>query len=153
MSPDSWLDTTLGKEAEVAIGRTPRRNQKSFWDPARLSKNRWATIADIQSRYIGETSEYISDLGVQHSNARLVPAGTLLLSFKLSLGRAAITSRAMYTNEAIAAFYPNGRATTEYLYYLLPTLALEEASRPCRQGSDVEQVEAEGAQTVPPTSS
>ena len=34
----------------------------------------------------------------------------------------------MYTNEAIAAFYPNGRATTEYLYYLLPTLALEESS-------------------------
>ena len=50
------------------------------------------------------------------------------MSFKLTLGRAAITSKPMYTNEAIAAFYPTGRARTDYLYYLLPTLALEESS-------------------------
>ena len=47
------------------------------------------------------------------------------MSFKLSLGRAAITATPMYTNEAIAALYPNDLATTEYLYYALPTLALE----------------------------
>ena len=128
MVPDGWWDTTLEQVAEVAIGKTPARNEKSLWDPEKTTQNRWATIADIQSRYISETSEHISDLGVQHSNARLVPAGTLLMSFKLTLGRAAITARPMYTNEAIAAFYPDGRATTEYLYYLLPTLALEESS-------------------------
>ncbi len=128
MTPDGWAETALEQVAEVAIGRTPARNEKSFWDPGKTTQNRWATIADIQSRYISETSEHISDLGVEHSNARLVPAGTLLMSFKLTLGRAAITSKPMYTNEAIAAFYPNGRTTTEYLYYLLPTLALEESS-------------------------
>ena len=128
MVPEGWDETTLEQVAEVAIGRTPARNEKSFWDPGKTTQNRWATIADIQSRYISETSEHISDLGIQHSNARLVPAGTLLMSFKLTLGRATITSKPMYTNEAIAAFYPNDRATTEYLYYLLPTLALEDSS-------------------------
>ena len=128
MAPETWLHTTLGEVAEVAIGRTPARNQNAFWDSAKTTRNRWATIADIQSKFIGETSEYISERGVQHSKARIVPAGTLLMSFKLSLGRVAITSRPIYTNEAIAAFYPNGIAKTEYLYYLLPTLALEESS-------------------------
>ena len=128
MTPSGWCATTVRQVAEVAIGRTPARNEKSYWDREKTTQNRWATIADIKRKLIGETSEHISDLGVQRSNARLVPPGTLLMSFKLTLGRAAITSRSMYTNEAIAAFYPNGLADTEYLYYLFPTLALEESS-------------------------
>ena len=128
MTPSGWCATTVRQVAEVAIGRTPARNEKSYWDREKTTQNRWATIADIKRKFIGETSEHISDLGVQRSNARLVPPGTLLMSFKLTLGRAAITSRSMYTNEAIAAFYPNGLADTEYLYYLFPTLALEESS-------------------------
>ena len=128
MTPDGWFQTRLDQVAEIEIGRTPARNQQSYWDPAKTTKNRWATIADIKRKSIGETSEHISDLGVQHSNSRLVPTDTLLMSFKLSLGRVALTSAPMYTNEAIAAFYPNGLAITEYLYYLLPTLALEESS-------------------------
>ena len=128
MTPDGWKQTTLGQVAEVAIGKTPARKEKIYWDPVKSTENRWATIADLKRRYVGETSEHISDLGIQHSNSRLVPAGTLLMSFKLTLGRAAITSTPMYTNEAIAAFYPNCLAMTQYLYYLLPTLALEESS-------------------------
>ena len=128
MTPSGWCATTVRQVAEVAIGKTPARNEKSYWDREKTTQNRWATIADIKRKFIGETSEHISDLGVQRSNARLVPPGTLLMSFKLTLGRAAITSRSMYTNEAIAAFYPNGLADTEYLYYLFPTLALEKSS-------------------------
>ncbi len=95
---------------------------------SQTTQNRWATISDMKNKYIDDTCEYISDIGAKASNARLVPTGTLLMSFKLSLGRVAITSQPIYTNEAIAAFYPNYRATTEYLYYLLPTLALQESS-------------------------
>ena len=150
MVPDGWAETALEQVAEVAIGKTPARKETSFWDPAKTTQNRWATIADIQSRYISETSEHISDLGVQHSNARLVPAGTLLMSFKLTLGRAAITSKPMYTNEAIAAFYPNGRATTEYLYYLLPTLALEESSDRAVKGRTLNKAKLRGLRLALP---
>ena len=152
MTPDSWCQTTLEQVADIAIGKTPARNEKSYWDPGKTTQNRWATIADIKSKFIGETTEYISDLGVQHSNARLVPEGTLLMSFKLSLGRAAITSTSMYTNEAIAAFYPNGLADTEYLYYLLPTLALEESSDRAVKGRTLNKTKLRALQLVlPPT--
>ena len=150
MTPDGWVQTTLEQVADVAIGRTPARDEKSNWDPGKTTQNRWATIANIKGKFIGETTEYISDLGVQHSNARLVPPGTLLMSFKLSLGRVAITSTPMYTNEAIAAFYPNGLANTEYLYYLLPTLALEESSDRAVKGQTLNKAKLRALQLVLP---
>ena len=55
MTSDGWDKTALELVAEVAIGKTPARNEKSFWDPGKTTQNRWATIADIQSRYISET--------------------------------------------------------------------------------------------------
>ena len=125
MAPESWKRTELGRVADISIGKTPSRKNQTYWDPDKVTSNRWATIADLKSRHISDTSEYISDLGVQMSKSRIVPAGTLLMSFKLSIGRVAITSTALYTNEAIAAFYPTDQATPQYLYYLLPTLALE----------------------------
>lgn len=118
----------MDQVAEIAIGRTPPRKEKPCWDPDKKTENRWATIADLQSKFVDQTTEHISDLGVRQSKSRLVPMGTLLMSFKLSIGRAAITAAPMYTNEAIAAFYPKRSATTEYLYYLLPTLPLVESS-------------------------
>ena len=128
MTPDGWRETSLGEIARVEIGRTPARKEKSYWDPEKTTNNRWATIRDVKSKFVGETAEHISEIGVRHSRAQLVPTGTLLMSFKLTLGRAAITSYPMYTNEALAAFYHNNGASTEYLYYLLPNLALEESS-------------------------
>ena len=128
MTPDRWRETSLGEIARVEIGRTPARKEKSYWDPEKTTNNRWATIRDVKSKFVGETAEHISEIGVRHSRAQLIPTGTLLMSFKLTLGRAAITSYPMYTNEALAAFYHNNGASTEYLYYLLPNLALEESS-------------------------
>ena len=72
------------------------------------------------------------------------------MSFKLSLGRVAITSTPMYTNEAIAAFYPNGLANTEYLYYLLPTLALEESSDRAVKGQTLNKAKLRALQLVLP---
>ena len=128
MTPDGWRETSLGEIARVEIGRTPARKEKSYWDPEKTTNNRWATIRDVKSKFVGETAEHISEIGVRHSRAQRIPTGTLLMSFKLTLGRAAITSYPMYTNEALAAFYHNNGASTEYLYYLLPNLALEESS-------------------------
>ena len=128
MTPDGWRETSLGEIARVEIGRTPARKEKSYWDPEKTTNNRWATIRDVKSKFVGETAEHISEIGVRHSRAQLIPTGTLLMSFKLTLGRAAITSYPMYTNEALAAFYHNNGASTEYLYYLLPNLALEKSS-------------------------
>ena len=150
-APAGWHEAKLEEVAEVAIGGTPARKEKAFWEPTKLTGNRWASIADLKSKFIGDTSEYISDLGVQRSNVKLVPEGTLLMSFKLSLGRVAITAQPIYTNEAIAAFYPNDKAETEFLYYLLPTLALEGSSDVAVKGKTLNKAKLRALRLTLPT--
>ena len=74
--------------------------------------------------YIEDSEEKITDEAVRNSNVKLLPKGTLLFSFKLTVGKVAITRKDLYTNEAIAGIIPNkNKILTKYLYYLLPTLA------------------------------
>ena len=71
----------------------------------------------MHQRTISDTAEKISNSGVKHSNAKLQPKGTVLLSFKLTIGRVAIAGVPLYTNEAIAGLKPTKNLTSEYLYY------------------------------------
>ena len=70
----------------------------------------WVSIKDLGSygRFVGRTKETISELGRIESGIKQVPANTLLMSFKLSLGKTSITTRPIYTNEAIMAFLDKG---------------------------------------------
>ena len=107
------------------MGRTPARANRAYWDPERNTGNAWVSIADLsrsEGGVVDDTKEYLSDAG-----AELVPeveSGTLLLSFKLSLGKLAFAGRDLRTNEAIAAL-PIARPDLilkEYLYYFLESV-------------------------------
>lgn len=111
----------LGKLVTITIGKTPPRGDHTLWDRDKEGDNAWLSIRDLQvldGREAVDSSEYISDEG-----ARLfkpVPRGTLLVSFKLTLGRLAFAGRDIYTNEAIAALHNDEKTiTNEYLYYYL----------------------------------
>ena len=107
------------KEAfDLQMGKTPARNNVEFWD----GTHKWISIADLGNtgKYINSTKERISDEGVEASGIKMVPKGTVIMSFKLSIGKTAITSEDMYTNEAIMAFL-NKRTyeiDVDYLYHL-----------------------------------
>ena len=70
--------------------------------------------------YIDDSSQYITDKAIKEN--KLLPAGTLLFSFKLTIGKVAITKNPLYTNEAIAGLVVNDPIIRKYLYYILPTL-------------------------------
>jgi type I restriction enzyme S subunit len=116
----------LGEICHIQIGGTPSRKEGQFWDVTKATLNRWASIADLKEKYLHETAEYISESGVQHSNVKPIPANTVLYSFKLSIGRRAITKIPVYTNEAIAALIPKKELDTEYLYYALEVANYED---------------------------
>ena len=75
------------------------------------------------NKHITETKETLSELGVKHSNVKLIKSGSLLFSFKLTVGRMAFAGCDLYTNEAIACFEPNENIDLIYLYYILPYIA------------------------------
>jgi type I restriction enzyme, S subunit len=111
-----WKKDRLGKLCSISIGGTPARANPVYWDTAKTGSNLWASIKDLRNRFVTETEEQITDAGVRHSNAKLVKAGTVLMSFKLTIGRVAFAGRDLYTNEAIAAFETE-QADSTFLYY------------------------------------
>jgi type I restriction enzyme S subunit len=113
--PEGWTAGRLGAICSIEIGGTPARDIPEYWDPARDTDNAWVSIRDMRRRVINETAEQISDAGIKHSNVKLQPPGTVLLSFKLTIGRVAVAGVPLYTNEAIAGLKPRG-LLAEYLY-------------------------------------
>lgn len=99
----SWTHSTLGQECSILIGGTPNRNRPDYWDVSKKTANHWVAISDLVGRFISSTAERISSEGVKHSNVKFVRKGSVLLSFKLTIGRTAIANVDLYTNEAIAA--------------------------------------------------
>jgi type I restriction enzyme, S subunit len=114
--PTGWTRGRLGEKCSIEIGGTPSRNAPDYWDTSKETPNLWVSIRDLNQRVISQTSERISDLGVKHSNVKLQAEGTILLSFKLTIGRVAIAGCPLYTNEAIAGLQ-SSKITHEYLYH------------------------------------
>lgn len=109
----------LSDAFDLQMGKTPSRNTPQYWG----GTNKWVSIADIgnSNKYINSTKECITDEGVKESGIKVVPKGTVIMSFKLSLGKTAITSEDMYTNEAIMAFIDKHKYSidTDFLFHLL----------------------------------
>lgn len=114
--PPGWVQARLGEKCSIEIGGTPSRNVAEYWDEQKQTENVWVSIRDLNQRVITDTAEHISDLGVAHSNAKLQPEGTVLLSFKLTIGRVAFAGRKLYTNEAIAGLRSR-EIGHDFLYY------------------------------------
>ena len=121
-APETWTEKSLGELCEVTIGGTPSRAEPRYWSNEDGGFP-WVSIADLRSGRVERTKEFISEAGIQNSNVKLVPRGTVLMSFKLTIGRTAVAGRDLYTNEAIAAFQPRSDVDRKFLFYWLPYLA------------------------------
>ena len=103
---------------ELQIGKTPSRNKSEYWNGV----YKWVSISDIgnSEKYVYSTRELITDKGIIDSGIKVIPKGTVIMSFKLSIGKTAITTEDMYTNEAIVAFIDKKKIPIDidYLYYL-----------------------------------
>ena len=108
----------LRQAFDLQMGKTPARNRPNYWN----GDHKWISIADIGNagKFLTKTKESITEAGIDGSGIKVVPQGTVIMSFKLSIGKTAITSEDMYTNEAIMAFIDNGKFAidTDYLYHL-----------------------------------
>ena len=102
------------------MGKTPARNNDKYWN---TKDYKWISIADLTStdKYINNTKEYISRSAVKESGIKIIPANTVVMSFKLSIGKTAILCEDMYSNEAIMAFHDKHivELLPEYIYYLI----------------------------------
>ena len=115
-----WESARLGDLCKIDIGKTPSRGVSRYWDKGRETDNVWLSIADLtqsQGGQICDSKEYVSNEAAR--SLKLVKAGTLLMSFKLSIGKMSVAGRDLFTNEAIAALtILNSKVMSrEYLQY------------------------------------
>ena len=122
MIPKGWEVKKSSDIANVNIGKTPPRKEKECFtlDP---DDYKWISIKDLgnSGAYIFDSSEYLTKESIEKYNVKVVPDNTVVLSFKLTIGRVSITCGQMTTNEAIAHFNLSNKSkiTTEYLYLYL----------------------------------
>ena len=104
----------------ITIGKTPPRKEPE-WFSKNTNDIKWISISDMGNcgLYISDSSEYLVPDSISKFNVKIVPDNTVLLSFKLTVGRIAITDGEMATNEAIAHFGTDKKEINEYLYYYL----------------------------------
>jgi type I restriction enzyme S subunit len=109
---------TLGEVCEFSIGGTPSRNVNEYY---KNGTHLWASVRELNGGYIYDTTEKITDLGVEKSSVKLFVKDTILFSFKLSIGKTAIVGTPLYTNEAIAGILSKNVSVLDnkYLYYYL----------------------------------
>ena len=101
---------------KIKLGGTPNSKVGIYYG----GENSWVQISDMKKNIILETKKKITDIAVKNSNVKLIKKGTILYSFKLSIGKIAYAGKDLYTNEAIAGFdITSDKILKEYLYYLL----------------------------------
>ena len=120
--PSDWKIDLANQIAEIYIGRTPSRKDFECFTTCKKDK-KWVSIKDIghSNEYIFDTSEYLTENAIKKYNVPLIPKDTIILSFKLTVGKVTITTEEMTSNEAIAQFQIKDKELipTNYLFLYL----------------------------------
>ena len=115
---DKWNMVKLSDVFTLQMGKTPSRNNPDYWN----GNHKWLSIADfgMNGKYINKTKECITDAAVAESGIKATPHNTVVMSFKLSIGKTAITVEDIFTNEAIMSFIDKGTYPIDvnYIYHL-----------------------------------
>ena len=119
--PDSWEWVRLGCISKFSIGKTPERGNSRYWENGVYP---WVSISDMKpNEYIYSTREKVSQDAVDKCFGDISTKGSLLMSFKLTIGRTSILQMESYHNEAIVTLTPFidlNYTLRNYLFYILP---------------------------------
>lgn len=135
--PESWEWIKFGDIANFQSGKTPSRGNKSYWDNGTYP---WISISDIKDgEHLSITKEQINEKAKDEVfKGNFSPKGTLIMSFKLSIGKMAILDVDAFHNEAIISIYPkydDSKTIRNYLYYIMNGLDLLKESKGAIKGA------------------
>ena len=120
--PETWAWCRFASIVNYRIGKTPARGESKYWHPASIP---WISISDMKEYgLVQNAKERISEDASKVLGA-IVPKGTLLMSFKLTVGRTAFLDINAFHNEAIISIFPYEapEVMKQYLFYTLPLLS------------------------------
>ncbi|ELP6346557.1 restriction endonuclease subunit S [Campylobacter upsaliensis] len=117
--PNTWAWVKLGDICEIVSGGTPSRDKIEYWHNGTIP---WVKIADVKNNVVNQTQEFITELGLENSSAKIFTKGTLLYTIFATLGETAILNIDAATNQAIAALIEAYDYDTKFLMYCLMSM-------------------------------
>ena len=116
-----WQVKRLGELADILSGGTPSTTEPRFWD----GDVPWCTPTDITAlnghKYLSETSRRITEQGLKSSSAEMIPANSIVMTSRATIGECAINKVPVSTNQGFKNFVPFQSVDVDFLYYLLTT--------------------------------
>lgn len=116
-----WEVKRLGSLADIRSGGTPSTGEPRFWD----GDVPWCTPTDITAlnghKYLRETARMITTLGLKASSAEMIPAHSVVMTSRATIGECAINTVPVSTNQGFKNFVPFATTDVDFLYYLLGT--------------------------------
>ena len=122
--PKHWEVIKLKYKYHFQTGATPNTGKKENFE----GDLRWANISDLNGSVVYDTTKHINKEAASECSMNISPKGSLMYSFKLSVGTVAFCGEDMYTNEAIASFIPQ-KNDLKYLFYCAPIFIIHNANR------------------------
>jgi len=119
--PQNWYWDKFDNICDFQMGKTPPSKEMEYWE----GNHPWISIADMETyATITETKKALSEKGLKnYFKNGLVKKGTLIMSFKLTIGKTSILGVDACHNEAIISIYPNDKVIKEYLFLFLPVIS------------------------------
>ncbi|TPK36404.1 hypothetical protein FJ867_14910 [Mesorhizobium sp. B2-5-3] len=124
--PEHWNVIRIKWIARMESGHTPDKKVVAYWEDCDIP---WVSLHDTgylkYNDYISETAQYVNELGLANSSARLLPTGVVVFSRDATIGRCAITTRPMAVSQHFIAWVPGTMVTPEFLLYCLRSMTQE----------------------------
>lgn len=125
--PSNWKIGPVKYCFDFVVGFTPpTANAKYFSND---KGHIWVTIGDMKSKFISDSNNYLTEKAIEDFGKNIVEEGSLLYSFKLSVGKVAFAATDFFTNEAIFSILPKVGLELRYYYYCLPIILEHNANR------------------------
>ncbi len=116
-----WETRALADLADIRSGGTPSTTEPQFWD----GEIPWCTPTDITAlaghKYLSDTSRRITEHGLKSSSAEMIPANSIVMTSRATIGECAINTVPVSTNQGFKNFVPYQHVDVDFLYYLLAT--------------------------------
>ncbi|MGI3003055.1 restriction endonuclease subunit S [Shewanella algae] len=142
--PRGWQAFNLGDLAsKIEGGGTPSRTLPEYWG----GDIPWATVKDLKGVRLTSTLESITQIGLEQSASKLVPANTMIIASRMAVGKAVIFNKDVAINQDLKAFFPKKTLETQYLlqWYLSKAEVIESLGT----GSTVKGIKLDDIRTLP----
>src|SRR5690554_3092831 len=123
--PSHWTLNKVKHNFSFKTGFTPPSGKTEYYENG---THVWINISDLQEKEVHDSVNKLTDKALEDYKPEIVPKGSLLYSFKLSVGRVGFNTIDCYTNEAIFSIDPNGSANLNFFYYSLPEQIIKNAN-------------------------